>query len=57
VSMEIKHIEAVLTLASKELDRGYDEARAGALMCLLREAVPYLRDYVSVLKSIKERAT
>ncbi len=57
MSMEIKHIEAVLTLASKELDRGYDEARAGALMCLLREAVPYLRDYVSVLKSIKERAT
>lgn len=57
MTVDIKHIEAVLTLASKELDRGYDEARAGALMCLLREAVPYLRDYLSVLKSIKERET
>ncbi len=46
---DIRHIEAIVTLAEKELSQGEWSHRAGVLSALLRESIPFLREYAEIL--------
>ena len=48
---DIRHIEAIVTLAEKELSPGEWSHRAGVLSALLCESLPFLREYSEHLKS------